>query len=872
MSYISRRRPSCPATVLAVLLCLFACTQETPPYSADIPIVKQDYITNNNPNNSAPTLSKIGDRSLVLGQTATITLEAFDSDQDVLVFSVFGNLPNGAKFDKSVGRFDWTPNSMGPPIYLTFQVSDGQDVDRETVKFTVSSLSEPSPPVFEKVSDQVVQGGTFFTIGLVATDPNGDQLLFGVEGVVPEEAALDPANGQFSWNIPESLIGTTQRIHFTVTDGQLTDEMPLNFVITSGASGPSPPIFTPTGPFEVDVDQPLSFQLNAVDPNQDVVHYGFDGMGPPGASINPDTGLFQWTPAEIDAGKTFAVVFFASDGTLKAYLEVQISVFQFGAPASCVDDFYEPNNLLEQAASIGPGYYNDLSICDNLGTSSDSDWFLVQTPPGKTLSAILSYDPNGQPLSLFIVSFGLSGIPEYVATAQGSGGQLLASYKNVDGALLYIQVDGSELEKYAQNYSLTVEELDTTTGCTADIFDANFSNNEPNTATFVETTTGTSQLDGLTICEGDVDWYSFNWSCGQTADVSLSFDSGLVDLDLYLYKANETEIPIDTSAGLSSPETVNITGITESGSYLVRVIGYPATASGQYSLHTNINGGTCPADSSEPNDSTSASTQITTSTPLNQQTLCCDDDYYRIGVAPGETLTVSVAVQAGTGTVEFYPSMTSPPFAVDTSPIVTQSGSQIELSWQSIYGSLVYVRVFGSNNAGNSYSISATLEESAGQTCTDLSCPLYQVCDPGLGCVSDFCENSGQCPAQHVCVDTYCVNPCSTDQDCRVDLEYSCKQFGMGDHCARYGTQTVGESCDDFKDCSGYMVCLFQAYGGYCTIAQCGTSVDCPSGASCYWDSDFTSFCGKNCSSNLDCRVDEGYSCQTFGSAIVCAP
>src|SRR5262245_6492483 len=47
--------------------------------------------------NHAPELERIGDRSVAVGQTLTITVSAKDSDNDKLSYSVFGNLPPGAR-------------------------------------------------------------------------------------------------------------------------------------------------------------------------------------------------------------------------------------------------------------------------------------------------------------------------------------------------------------------------------------------------------------------------------------------------------------------------------------------------------------------------------------------------------------------------------------------------------------------------------------------------------------------------------------------------------------------------------------------------------------------------------------------------------
>jgi hypothetical protein len=119
----------------------------------DIPIIGQNDKGIANPNNRPPVLKHIGDRTVAVGETLSIVMDGFDPDSDPLNFAVFGNLPEGAKFEKNEGRFDWMPTTTQAPVFLTFQVSDGFETDRETVKLTTTLEKQNLPPVFQKVDD-----------------------------------------------------------------------------------------------------------------------------------------------------------------------------------------------------------------------------------------------------------------------------------------------------------------------------------------------------------------------------------------------------------------------------------------------------------------------------------------------------------------------------------------------------------------------------------------------------------------------------------------------------------------------------------------------------------------------------------------------
>ena len=61
----------------------------------------------------APVLALIGDRIVAVGETLSIVLTATDGDDVDLSFSVYGQLPDGATFDKLNQTFEWTRPRQG---------------------------------------------------------------------------------------------------------------------------------------------------------------------------------------------------------------------------------------------------------------------------------------------------------------------------------------------------------------------------------------------------------------------------------------------------------------------------------------------------------------------------------------------------------------------------------------------------------------------------------------------------------------------------------------------------------------------------------------------------------------------------------------
>ncbi len=97
--------------------------------------------------NQPPSLAAIGDKRAVVGESLVIFLRASDPDSSILEFSVVGDLPLGAKFDKEAARFNWTPTTedLGSEWLITFTVSDGELNDRETITITVAATTDVLP-------------------------------------------------------------------------------------------------------------------------------------------------------------------------------------------------------------------------------------------------------------------------------------------------------------------------------------------------------------------------------------------------------------------------------------------------------------------------------------------------------------------------------------------------------------------------------------------------------------------------------------------------------------------------------------------------------------------------------------------------------
>jgi chitodextrinase len=175
-------------------------------------------ITLSLPVNNPPVLSSVGNKSVNEGQALSFTISATDPDDDTLIYTT-NNLPSGASFNGNTQTFAWTPtyNQAGTYSNITFQVSDGNDIDSENIAITVDNINRP--PVLDPISDITVSEGATITLSPTATDPDGDALAYTYSGWMTSNSYTTNSNDS-----------GTHTVTVTVSDGTLTDSQ--NVMIT----------------------------------------------------------------------------------------------------------------------------------------------------------------------------------------------------------------------------------------------------------------------------------------------------------------------------------------------------------------------------------------------------------------------------------------------------------------------------------------------------------------------------------------------------------------------------------------------------------------------------------------------------------------
>jgi len=262
--------------------------------------------------NGAPTLDVISDQSVAEDELLTFTASAADPDQpgQTLIYSLGGGAPAGAAIDALTGVFTWTPAEIQGPAtnILTVTVADtGAPPLTASRTFTVIVHEVNRPPAIATIEDRAVNSGTPMIVNVIASDPDvpSQGHAYSLGPGAPSGAAIS-SGGVFTWTPTSAQSPSTNRIAIIVTDNggpSLSATQNFNAIVTDLNRAPG---IAAIPDQTVNEGQELTFVANATDPDQPAQSLTFSlGAGAPeGATIDANTGVFTWTPSELQGPAT----------------------------------------------------------------------------------------------------------------------------------------------------------------------------------------------------------------------------------------------------------------------------------------------------------------------------------------------------------------------------------------------------------------------------------------------------------------------------------------------------------------------------------------------------------------------------------------
>lgn len=259
--------------------------------------------------NEAPVLDPIAnqiiDEEVPFGFTATAT---DPNGGDVLSFKLDGTEPAGAAITVD-GVFTWTPTeAQGPGVY-SFDVivcddAEPQLTDSQTVTLTVLEVN--ASPTLDPVGNRAVEEGSLLSFVATAQDAETatPDLFYELYGGAPAGAVMS-ANGVFTWTPTEAQGPGSYDMDVKVWDDDAAPAYAYETITVTVTEKNESPQLTPIPTQVVDEGDEVSFTAVATDPDVPSNGLMFTMAGaPPGAAISP-TGVFTWTPTDVQGPGTF---------------------------------------------------------------------------------------------------------------------------------------------------------------------------------------------------------------------------------------------------------------------------------------------------------------------------------------------------------------------------------------------------------------------------------------------------------------------------------------------------------------------------------------------------------------------------------------
>ena len=254
------------------------------------------------------------DQLLTVPATQGVLANDHDPNSDPLSATLLAQATHGVVILANDGGFTYQPNAdFNGSDSFTYTVSDGQGgTATATVSLTIAAVNDA--PVLNVIGPKSVneQSELRFTIGAADADLPAQPLTFSASGL-PSGSTFNATTHEFVWTPTEAQGPGSYQVTFSVTDGVATTNEVVT--ITVGEVNQTP-VLTPIGSRTVQVGQPLTFTLSATDGDEPANVLTFSATGlPTGATFDPTTRTFTWTPTAGQVGDKTLTFTVQDEGT-----------------------------------------------------------------------------------------------------------------------------------------------------------------------------------------------------------------------------------------------------------------------------------------------------------------------------------------------------------------------------------------------------------------------------------------------------------------------------------------------------------------------------------------------------------------------------
>ncbi len=263
-----------------------------------------------------PVLQPVTVQTVDENKELSFTVKGSDPDKEDAgkYYYMASQLPVGAVFDSTSGKFDWTPTFEQSGDYtIKIKVVDPAGLsDEKEVTVKVNHVNRT--PVFPEQPLQSVDENQPLTFKVLpAADPDKEdagKLVYSAEQL-PQGAVFDAATQTLSWTPTYEQSGEYTAL-LKVTDGQFTVSQPLKILVKHVNR---PPVVAQPADQIIDENKPWSLKIDFSDPDkEDAGKLTVKAENLPlGAQFDAASATISWTPTYEQAGKYEGLTITVSD-------------------------------------------------------------------------------------------------------------------------------------------------------------------------------------------------------------------------------------------------------------------------------------------------------------------------------------------------------------------------------------------------------------------------------------------------------------------------------------------------------------------------------------------------------------------------------
>jgi fibro-slime domain-containing protein/RHS repeat-associated protein len=247
---------------------------------------------------STPPLGATANREYRYAAIAT------DPDGDVIRWGLDA-APTGMSVDPLTGTVRWLPTLEQLGSYtITLRALDSSG-GFATQTFEVNVRGINTPPAITSIPKTQAAVDTAYTYTPIVTDIDSDPISFSLLGA-PDGMTINADTGLIEWTPNSSQLGI-QTVDILASDGQ-GGVATQTFSISVFSTVPnSPPVIDSLPKFVAVAGAPYAYATKASDPDGDALTFSLLDA-PSGMTIDPATGVIQWTPNTSQLGTTMVKV------------------------------------------------------------------------------------------------------------------------------------------------------------------------------------------------------------------------------------------------------------------------------------------------------------------------------------------------------------------------------------------------------------------------------------------------------------------------------------------------------------------------------------------------------------------------------------